>query len=93
VRHIVLEIDVVLLEGIQHRAQGADVLVHFYLVAASPKCTISKVEICHSPFLPRAHSTDALSPPVPLAHVQQATAVGFETLDSRVTFAEAHFEL
>ena len=36
----VLETDVVLLEGIQRRAQGADVLVHVYLVATSSKGTI-----------------------------------------------------
>jgi hypothetical protein len=35
----ILEVGVVLLEGIQGRAQGADVLVYSYLVAASPERT------------------------------------------------------
>jgi hypothetical protein len=38
----VLEIGVVFLEGIQGRAQGANVLVYFYLVATSSKCTYRK---------------------------------------------------
>jgi len=41
----VLEIGVVLLEGVQRRAQGSDVLVYFCLVATSPKCTYRKVEM------------------------------------------------
>ena len=89
----VLEISVVLLEGIQRRAQGTDVLVYFYLVGTSPKCKYRKWRFASHLFFLALLRQALFFLPFLLFTFSKPAAVGFETLDRRVALAETRFEL